>query len=446
MKKIERRQIKIIKVCKKIFGRENQNSLFSYFAFWGDTIGYANLLFNLNKIRYFLNYTNKVFKELYFSTIDLDFELIKSSKLKIKNYKKILFVDASINDFDKKGNFTDRYFKSSPKKNPDFLYFIIYSSKIYPKKISTNIILLKYDYLFAQKYNFITNLIKLLKQLYKYKFNYKKIIDEKSITSKFADRVLKYVINEFNFNKFNKLLMSFEAQPHQIKILRYFKTKNKNIKNICYDHSAPHALPIHMYYRFSFLDKLIVNGNNQKNYLSKYLNWPLKKIKVKKSLRYQLVDRVDYKCQIFLPFNIFNKKKILDEFKFLLSLKPFLASSLKVRNHPLKTNSKNHIMLKEKLSMIIKNKKKEVKLDNKTQVNYSVFIGQTTAVIVALEKKLNVIHICDNSEFDMYSSKTWKNLNVVSISNNTFEYKLKKKGTFLKQIKNSNNKILKEYA
>ena len=85
-------------------------------------------------------------------------------------------------------------------------------------------------------------------------------------------------------------------------------------------------------------------------------------------------------------------------------------------------------------------------LDNKSQVNYSVFIGQTTAVIVALEKKLNVIHICDNSEFDMYSSKTWKNLNVVSISNNTFEYKLKKKGTFLKQIKNSNNKILKEYA
>ncbi|MEC8278858.1 MAG: carbamoyltransferase C-terminal domain-containing protein, partial [Myxococcota bacterium] len=63
--------------------------------------------------------------------------------------------------------------------------------------------------------------------------------------------------------------------------LSYQLKKNKNIKNICYDHSAPHALPLHMYYRFSYLDKLIVNGNNQKNYLSKYLNWPLKKIKVK---------------------------------------------------------------------------------------------------------------------------------------------------------------------
>ena len=102
-------------------------------------------------------------------------------------------------------------------------------------------------------------------------------------------------------------------------------------------------------------------------------------------------------------------------------------------------------MLKEKLSAILKNKKKEAKLYKNAQFNYSVFIGQTTAVIVALEKNLNVIHICDNSEFDMYSSKTWKNLKVIPISNNTFEYKLKKKGTFLKQIKNSNNKILKEY-
>ncbi len=445
MKEIDSRQIKIIKVCKKIFHHENKNSLFSYFAFWEDTIGYANILFNLNKIKYFLNYVNKVIKELYFSTIDLDFELIKSSNLNIKNYKKILFVDASINDFDKNGNFIDRYFKSSPKKNPDYLYFVIYSSKVSPKKLPTNILLLKYDYLFLQKYNFLTNLFKLFSRLYNYKFNYKKVIDEKSITGKFANRVLKYVISEFNSNKFNKLLMSFEAQPHQIKILKLFKKRNKNIKNICYDHSAPHALPLHMYYRFSYLDKLIVNGNNQKNYLSKYLNWPLKKIEVKKSLRYQLIDKFDYKGQIFLPFKIFNRKKIIDEFKYLLSKKPFLALALKVRNHPLKINSKNHVMLKEKLSVILKNKKKEAKLYKNARSNYSVFIGQTTAVIVALEKNLNVIHICDNSEFDMYSSKTWKNLKVIPISNNTFEYELKKKGTFLKQIKNSNNKILKEY-
>ena len=445
MKQFERRQIKIIKVCKKIFDYEKKDSLFSYFAFWEDTIGYANILFNLNKIKFFLTYINKVLKELYFSTIDIDFKLKKNTNLKINNYRKILFVDASINDFDKKGNFIDRYFKSSSKKNTDYLYFVVYSSKVFPKKIPSNTLILKYNYLFSQKYNVISNLIKVFKRLYNYKFNYKKVIDKTSITSNFAESVLKIVIKEINPKKINKLLMSFEAQPYQIRILKLFKNKNKNIKNICYDHSAPHALPIHMYYRFGFLDKLIVNGNNQKNYLSKYLNWPLKKIKIRRSLRYQLTDKFDYKSQIFLPFKIFNIKKIIHEFEYLLSKKPFLSLSLKVRNHPLKLKSKDHIELKEKLSKIIKNNEKEVKLFNKKQSNYSVFIGQTTSVIVALEKKLNVIHICDNPEFDMYSSKTWKNLNVIPISNNTFEYKLKKNGTFLKQVKNSNNKILKVY-
>ena len=79
-------------------------------------------MFNLNKIKYFLTYINKVLKELYFSTIDIDFKLKKNTNLKINNYRKILFVDASINDFDKKGNFIDRYFKSSSKKYGLFIF------------------------------------------------------------------------------------------------------------------------------------------------------------------------------------------------------------------------------------------------------------------------------------------------------------------------------------
>ena len=56
--------------------------------------------------------------------------------------------------------------------------------------------ILKYNYLFSQKYNVISNLIKVFKRLYNYKFNYKKVIDKTSITSNFAERVLKIVIKE----------------------------------------------------------------------------------------------------------------------------------------------------------------------------------------------------------------------------------------------------------
>ena len=47
-----------------------------------------------------------------------------------------------------------------------------------------------------------------------------------------------------------------------------------------------------MFYRFKYLDCLIVNGDNQKNFLIKYLKWPKKKIKIEKSLRYQLNDKL----------------------------------------------------------------------------------------------------------------------------------------------------------
>lgn len=98
----------------------------------------------------------------------------------------------------------------------------------------------------------------------------------------------------------------------------------------------------------------------------------------------------------------------------------------------------------QKLKSIIDDTKKNTKLIKKKN-NYSIFIGQTTSVIVALEKKLKVIHICDNSYFDMYNSKKWDNLEVISLSNHTFRYELKKKNSFLKFIKNSENKIVKDY-
>ena len=48
-------------------------------------------------------------------------------------------------------------------------------------------------------------------------------------------------------------------------------------------------------------------------------------------------------------------------------------------------------------------------------------------MIVALEKNLNVFHICDNPYFDMYSEKIWNNLKVIKISENSYQYVLLKK-------------------
>ena len=44
-----------------------------------------------------------------------------------------------------------------------------------------------------------------------------------------------------------------------------------------------------------------------------------------------------------------------------------------------------------------------IKKAKKRKTKYRIFIGATTGVIVALEKKINVIHICFNSVFDSYN-------------------------------------------
>ena len=105
-------------------------------------------------------------------------------------------------------------------------------------------------------------------------------------------------------------------------------------------------------------------------------------------------------------------------------------------------NSKKHLNLKFKLEKMIQENKKKVKKVKKQ--NIAIFIGATTGVIVALEKKINVIHICFDSVFDSYNQNLWPNLIVKQVSKNTFTYKLKKYNTFLK-FNNSQNCYKKYY-
>ena len=97
-----------------------------------------------------------------------------------------------------------------------------------------------------------------------------------------------------------------------------------------------------------------------------------------------------------------------------------------------------------KLNDKIKNIKNIKNIKKIKKRNTAIFIGATTGVIVALEKKINVIHICFDSIFDSYNQSLWQNLIVKQVSKNTFIYKLKKYNTFLK-FNNSRNCYKKYY-
>ena len=75
--------------------------------------------------------------------------------------------------------------------------------------------------------------------------------------------------------------------------------------------------------------------------------------------------------------------------------------------------------------------------------NISIFIGATTGAIVALEKKLRVIHICFDPILESYSEELWSMLKVKQLSSSMFEYNLKKIGEFILFGKEEN--IFKKY-
>ena len=101
-----------------------------------------------------------------------------------------------------------------------------------------------------------------------------------------------------------------------------------------------------------------------------------------------------------------------------------------VKNHPSMLNSDDHIKIKSQLENIMENYKNRFS-EKTTNSNISIFIGSTTGVIVALEKKLRVIHVCFDPVLDSYSEELWPNLKVKQLSSNVFEYSLKKEGEFI---------------
>lgn len=94
---------------------------------------------------------------------------------------------------------------------------------------------------------------------------------------------------------------------------------------------------------------------------------------------------------------------------------PFIDKQKKLKNELL------NIMNKYGNKFNSKNSNKET----------SIFIGATTAIIVALEKNIRVFHLCANPILDSYSNYMWPKLRINYVSQYIFEYKVDEKNNFL---------------
>ena len=95
-------------------------------------------------------------------------------------------------------------------------------------------------------------------------------------------------------------------------------------------------------------------------------------------------------------------------------------------------------------NLVIMNPLGSASINNSINKNISIFFGVTAAILEALEKKINVIHICSDPIFQSYSEQIWPNFKVKQLGKFTFSYNLNSLGKFINFGKNNSlNQVLK---
>ena len=429
-------QKKIIDIVEKdiqhIESLENNvgTSALTYFALWARTPGFEKLNFKLRGGLSVFGLVKVVLKDIISISLRSNYIAYKQ-KEKIKHdYSNLIVSWSSRSDFKEDGSYNDRYFKINSKNYINSLFFLIFNEDELPKNIDDNIIILKrikykykYDLFFLAKY--------ILKKIIFSRFSFKKFFHATSSYTRVAEVALDLLKKEIELAKIKSIIMPYEGQPFQQAIFFGARQINKNIITIGYDHSAPQSIPVHLFFRKGSPDFLLVNGTSQVKHSVDNLNWPSKKIKVVQSARYQKNESLNFSNLIFLPYEIFNDQIILKEFENFLKISPKESfNKLIVKNHPLMLDSENHIKIKLQIENIMERYKNRFS-SKSINPNISVFVGPTTGVIIALEKKLKVFHICFDSIFESYSKELWPMITVNQLSSNMFEYNLKKNGEFI---------------
>ena len=409
-------QINFLKKLKKFQNSniDNSNVANYYLTSFSQTPGFLILKkIKKEKINLFLK-----FKIIVLNILG-NYKLIGSKiffkKLDSK-YNSIIITWGRINNFQKDGSFYDLYFNQNSKYNKNFLWFIISLDNQIPRNIGKNIIVFyqKKKNLFSYLLSFFLITKKILFNFYQKKNFY--FIENLSVElfEKFES-----VIQKKNIKR---VIMPYEAQPFQNYLFSKISKKNNKIKNIGYVHSTQ-LFPSHLFKRKGAPETLYVHGSDQKFHLSKFFGWSQRQIKETSSFRYQIRNKKRFIDKIFLPYDFFNEKILVNTFKkILVNKKEFFSKSMEIVLHPHTLNSKKHIRLKNHLTKILSTSSFLNKDKNKGNM---IVFGATSIILEALENKLTPLHICEDVSLEAISNKVWPSIQVETILDNCFKYKLK---------------------
>ena len=443
------KQIRLIN-CANIFLKhlefsniDTSLSSFCCFTSWSKTPGYAKLKYWLNGLSFAFKFCKIILKNVLAISSHTKYIEI-SNQDSFSKYDIIVISWSFKKNFLPDGSYQDIYFNENSKDLPNSYWILISTDDYGPSNLNSNIKVIKKEKgLF--KYNFFSFIKILISIIIDCKFSPKKIYHYLSFPSYFAKLMSRLVVKELKNNTYKAILLPYEGQPFQNNVFSEAKKFDKKILTIGYLHSLLTPLTCEHIYRSGAPDLLLVHGESQIEILKSKLNWSQNKLLLIQSLRYRLNKSKSLSNKIFLPFDILNSNLYINEFKKILissSLNNF--SRFNITNHPAMTNSKKHLDLKiklEKVMEIYKDRFSNNSLNKKT----SVFFGVTAAIFEALEKGIDVIHVCSDPVFESHSEKIWPNLKVKQLSKFVFHYNLALPGKYIiyGQADKTLNKIIK---
>ena len=349
------------------------------------------------------------------------------SRKNLKKYTKMVVAWSDEKDFSDKGEYYNKYFRTSSREKNIF-WFLIHLGNKKPKKIKKNIIIL-----YHPKKIFGLNIILLLKYLFKIlkekNFLLNRAYHELSFDSLLAHTIKDFFAKILNFYNPKKIIFPYESQPFQNCLINLVKKNDKKITLIGYDHSS-NPFPMYNIYNSNSPDLLYVHSKASKIFYSKYFKWPKNKVKKIPSIKIIKKQLSEYKNKIFLPYDFFNENEIVKNFELFLNLsqvKQFTPMEVKI--HPTQYNSKKHLILKKKIQLILKIYKHRFSKDSRESL--SIHIGNLSTVIEALEVGITTIHIVCDPVFDLFSSRFWPTIKVKELSSNIYKYSIKEFGNCL---------------
>ncbi len=218
IKKLEVSQNRFYKKIKENLILKHKHSELNIFTYLSNSDKFAfnklkNILNDKNSIKYIYQYIKNLFSFFYYYQFSIHKGIIKDDN------NKLILTWGKQTDFNKKGQFSDRFLGIKSNEKEKTLWVIQLEENFIPEVISKNIIILKKNNI---KKLYFFYIFKLLKDT---KLNLK-VLSNLSFNSLYALIFYDKINPEINYKKIRNIILPYEGQPFQ----KYFIKKNKKKK------------------------------------------------------------------------------------------------------------------------------------------------------------------------------------------------------------------------